>query len=106
MTADPRDAMRALLLDGDNRIDARSIVIANGVSWRKLEIVGAEALVGRGIYYARRGRKPPGRAASIFSDRRRQFGRASRNVLRRLCADGDDSDSRSVARDQHVALPD
>ena len=51
MTADPRDAMRALLLDGDNRIDARSIVIANGVSWRKLEIVGAELLVGRGIYY-------------------------------------------------------
>ena len=51
MTADPRDAMRALRLDGDNRIDARTIVIANGVSWRKLEIVGAEAFVGRGIYY-------------------------------------------------------
>ncbi|HEY2818604.1 MAG TPA: FAD-dependent oxidoreductase [Casimicrobiaceae bacterium] len=51
MAADPRDATRALILDGDNRIDARTIVIANGVSWRKLEIVGAEALVGRGIYY-------------------------------------------------------
>ena len=51
MAADPREATRALLLDGNNRIDARAIVIANGVSWRKLEVFGAEGLVGRGIYY-------------------------------------------------------
>ena len=51
MIADPRDATRGLLLDGDTRIDTRTIVIANGVSWRKLEVVGAETLVGRGIYY-------------------------------------------------------
>ena len=51
VAADPGDSTRALVLDGDNRVEARTIVIANGVSWRKLEVVGAEALVGRGIYY-------------------------------------------------------
>ena len=51
LAADPDDSARALVLDGDHRLEARTIVIANGVSWRKLEVVGAEALVGRGIYY-------------------------------------------------------
>jgi thioredoxin reductase (NADPH) len=51
VAADPRDSTRALVLDGDNRVEARTIVIANGVSWRKLEVVGAEAFVGRGVYY-------------------------------------------------------
>jgi thioredoxin reductase (NADPH) len=51
VAADPGNATRALVLDGDHRVEARSIIIANGVSWRKLEVVGAEAFVGRGIYY-------------------------------------------------------
>ena len=51
VSADPKHAERALLLDGDTAIEARSVIVANGVSWRKLEVVGAEALVGRGIYY-------------------------------------------------------
>ena len=51
VSADPKHDERALLLDGDTAIEARSVIVANGVSWRKLEVVGAEALVGRGIYY-------------------------------------------------------
>ena len=51
VAADPKSSTRALVLDGQNRVETRSIVIANGVSWRKLEVVGAEAFVGRGIYY-------------------------------------------------------
>ena len=31
--------------------EARSIVLANGVKWRDLDIPSANALVGRGIYY-------------------------------------------------------
>ena len=41
----------AVRLDGGDRIDTRSIVIASGVVWRRLEVVGADAMVGRGIYY-------------------------------------------------------
>ncbi len=42
---------RAVLLDGGNRVQARSMVLANGVKWRDLDIPSANALVGRGIYY-------------------------------------------------------
>ena len=41
----------AVLLDGGGRVETRSIVIATGVAWRELEVVGADSLVGRGIYY-------------------------------------------------------
>jgi thioredoxin reductase (NADPH) len=41
----------AVLLDGGDRVETRSIVIATGVAWRELEVVGADSLVGRGIYY-------------------------------------------------------
>ena len=40
-----------VLLDGGDRVETRSIVIATGVAWRELEVVGADSLVGRGIYY-------------------------------------------------------
>ena len=40
-----------ILLDGGDRVETRSIVIATGVAWRELEVVGADSLVGRGIYY-------------------------------------------------------
>jgi len=41
----------SVLLDGGDRVETRSIVIATGVAWRELEVVGADSLVGRGIYY-------------------------------------------------------
>ncbi len=41
----------AVLLDGGDRVAARSVILASGVSWRQLDVPGADALVGRGIYY-------------------------------------------------------
>ena len=41
----------ALRLDGGDPVRARSVILATGVSWRELEVPGADALVGRGIYY-------------------------------------------------------
>jgi thioredoxin reductase (NADPH) len=41
----------AVLLDGGDRVGARSVIVASGVSWRELDVPGADALVGRGIYY-------------------------------------------------------
>ncbi|TMH29346.1 MAG: cyclic nucleotide-binding domain-containing protein [Betaproteobacteria bacterium] len=42
---------RAILLDGGDRIRARTLILANGVKWRELELPSADALLGRGIYY-------------------------------------------------------
>ncbi len=42
---------RSIVLDEGERVRARAIVIATGVSWRRLSIPGLDALVGRGVYY-------------------------------------------------------
>ena len=49
--AAPDGRTLSVVLDGGDRVETRSIVIATGVAWRQLEVVGAEAMVGRGIYY-------------------------------------------------------
>ncbi|MDB5091993.1 MAG: pyridine nucleotide-disulfide oxidoreductase [Candidatus Eremiobacteraeota bacterium] len=41
----------SIVLDGDETIAARAVVIATGVSWRPLECDGSELFVGRGVYY-------------------------------------------------------
>jgi thioredoxin reductase (NADPH) len=42
---------RTVLLDGGDSIVARTIIIASGVTWRRLGIEGIDRLVGKGIYY-------------------------------------------------------
>ena len=49
--ADTEGAARAVLLDGGNRVDARTVIVANGVAWRQLDLHGADRFVGRGVYY-------------------------------------------------------
>src|SRR5678816_1605495 len=46
---DPRE--RTVLLDGGDRVRGHSIVIATGVSWRRLALDGADRLLGKGLYY-------------------------------------------------------
>jgi len=46
-----RGPVRAVLLDGSVDIEARAIVVASGVSYRRIEAPGVDELVGRGIYY-------------------------------------------------------
>jgi thioredoxin reductase (NADPH) len=46
-----RGPVRAVLLDGSGEIEARSLVVATGVAYRRLEAAGLEALSGRGVYY-------------------------------------------------------
>jgi thioredoxin reductase (NADPH) len=38
-------------LDGDECVHARAVVLALGVSWRRLDAEGIDRLVGRGVYY-------------------------------------------------------
>jgi thioredoxin reductase (NADPH) len=45
------DGYHALMLSEGSEVNARSLLIATGVSYRMLDVPGAERLAGRGIYY-------------------------------------------------------
>ena len=38
-------------MEGGESVEAKTVLLALGVSWRTLDVEGADALVGRGIYY-------------------------------------------------------
>ena len=42
---------REILLDGGDIVRARTVILATGVSWRRLAIDGFDRLIGKGIYY-------------------------------------------------------
>ena len=44
-------ATREVLLDGDDVVRARTLILATGVTWRRLAIDGFDRLIGKGIYY-------------------------------------------------------
>ncbi len=44
-------ATRAVYLDGDDVLRARTVIFATGVSWRRLAIDGLDRLVGKGVCY-------------------------------------------------------
>jgi len=44
-------ATMAITLDGDERVRARTVVLATGVAWRRLATDGFERLLGKGVYY-------------------------------------------------------
>jgi thioredoxin reductase (NADPH) len=46
-----RGPVRAVLLDGSSDIEARAVLVASGVSYRRLEGTGLDGIIGRGIYY-------------------------------------------------------
>ncbi len=48
---DAQNRMHAVVLDGGERVAAKTVVVASGVSWRELEVPGADTLLGRGVYY-------------------------------------------------------
>jgi thioredoxin reductase (NADPH) len=42
---------RRIYLDGDDAVQGRTLILATGVSWRRLTIEGFDRLIGKGIYY-------------------------------------------------------
>ena len=46
-----RGPVRAVLLDGSTDIEARAVLVATGVSYRRLDAPGFDGALGRGIYY-------------------------------------------------------
>jgi thioredoxin reductase (NADPH) len=45
------DGSHCVILDGGDRISARVLLLATGVSWHRLEFEGHDELIGRGIIY-------------------------------------------------------
>jgi thioredoxin reductase (NADPH) len=46
-----RGPVRAVKFEGGGELEARSIVVATGVSYRRLDATGLDELTGRGVYY-------------------------------------------------------
>jgi len=46
-----RGPVRAVRIEGGDDVEARSVVLATGVAYRRLGAEGIDALVGRGVYY-------------------------------------------------------
>jgi thioredoxin reductase (NADPH) len=46
-----RGPVRAVLFDDSGAIEARALVVATGVSYRRLEAAGLDEVIGRGVYY-------------------------------------------------------
>jgi thioredoxin reductase (NADPH) len=42
---------RTVRLDGGDEVRARTIILATGVNWRRIDIEGFDRLIGKGIYY-------------------------------------------------------
>jgi thioredoxin reductase (NADPH) len=42
---------REVFLDGDDVVRARTLILATGVTWRRLAIDGFDRLIGKGVYY-------------------------------------------------------
>ena len=64
MALEQRGPVRAVRLDGADDIEARSVVLATGVSYRRLEARGLDALSGRGVHYG----SNAGQAAACAGD--------------------------------------
>ncbi|WP_246355361.1 NAD(P)/FAD-dependent oxidoreductase [Nocardioides ungokensis] len=46
-----RGPVHAVLLEGSGEIEARAVIVATGVAYRRLTAAGVDDLTGRGIYY-------------------------------------------------------
>ena len=44
-------ATREVILDGDEILRARTVILATGVTWRRLAIDGFDRLIGKGVYF-------------------------------------------------------
>ncbi len=51
MGLETRGPVHAVLLDDEQEIEARAVIVATGVSYRRLEAAGLDELTGRGVYY-------------------------------------------------------
>jgi thioredoxin reductase (NADPH) len=61
------DGEYTVRLDGGDRVDTKTIIVATGVEWRKLDAKGVDRLIGRGVLYgAARAEAPTVAGKQVF----------------------------------------
>ena len=99
-------ATRHVHLDGGDVLRARTIILACGVTWRRLAIEGFDRLAGKGIAYgAARSDAATTHGLDIHIVGAGQLGRPGGDVLLDPCAERHDPLPRRHDREEHVALP-
>jgi thioredoxin reductase (NADPH) len=43
--------LHTIVLEDESRVEAKAVILASGVEWRRLSVPGIERLVGHGVYY-------------------------------------------------------
>ena len=104
---DIKGSARGVRFADGTTIDAHTIILATGVSYRQLDAPGLAELTGRGVYY---GSALTEAAACLGQDvyivGGRELGRAGRGVPGAAREVGDDPGPRAVAGKVDVVLPD
>ena len=101
-----RGPVRAVCFGAAGEIEARALLVATGVSYRRLEAPGLAELTGRGDLLRRvRRRCRPVRRRRRGRRRCSQLGRSGGPQLRQVRPARAPARARRLARGQHVALP-
>ena len=76
-----------MFLDGGDVVRARTLILATGVTWRRLAIDGFDRLIGKGVYYgAARSEANATHGLDVYLDRRRKLGRPGGAAFCQSCA--------------------
>jgi thioredoxin reductase (NADPH) len=96
---------RVVALGDGAEATSRAVILATGVTWRRLGVPSLEALVGAGVFYGRRLRSPgharPGGACGRWG----QLRRPGRGVPGQVCGPGQDAGAGRLAGRGDVRLP-
>ena len=95
----------AVVHAGGAEVEARAVIIATGVTWRRLGVPDLEALVGAGVFYGAAARRHAPSRPGRLRHRRRQLGRPGRDPPGQVRGIGHDGGARSRPGRQHVQLP-
>src|SRR5580700_6137725 len=101
------DGAYTIALDGGDRVDTKTVILATGVDWRRFEADGVDRFIGRGVLYGAARTEAPtvDRKARLYY-RRQQFCRSGCPVLRKLRELSDHAGPRRRSEAQYVAIPD
>ena len=98
---------REIFLDGGEVVRARTVILATGVTWRRLAIEGFDRLIGKGIYYgAARSEASATHGLDVHLIGAGNSAGQAALYFANHARNGDADRPRRFARKEHVALPD
>ncbi len=107
VSLDVEGAARLVRLSDGGVLSANTVLVASGVSYRKLAAPGFAELTGAGVYYGAALTEAKACAGPARRrHRRRQLSRAGGRVLQRVRGPGDDARAGRLSGEVDVALPD